>query len=129
MTTLREKRLRSWDGVPHGSRLFVKVTDGDYGVGGEGVLEAPGERPKEYRLSFEELAKKEFDVELSAGGFFRLIVTITYVLPETRKATVTARVITPAGILHQGLFGCDYEGSSEGTSREDTVTFIATGEE
>ena len=124
-----ESRLHAWDEIPDGSRLFIKVSEGEYAVTGDGVLRVPGQPPTKLSLSFEHLARKEFAVPIATGTFFRLVITITYLRPEPTTAFVRANVIRPDGSTHQRTFECEYEGALGGSSAEDEVTLLALGEE
>ncbi len=124
---LPEERLKAWTQVPDGSHLHIRVTDGEYAVTGEGVLKIPGRGVTDLSLTNEHLARREFVVPIVAGAFFRLIITITYLRPETTTATVSAKVVRNDGSIYQDSFKCDYRGSLGGESPEDEVIIVAMG--
>jgi hypothetical protein len=128
-STLPEDRIKTWNRVPDGSLLHIRVSEGEYAVTGEGVLRIPGQGVTNLLLSFEHLVRRDFVVPITAGAFFRLIVTITYLRPEIATATVTASVVKPDGTTHQRSFRCDYRGSLGGVSPEDEVILAAMGED
>lgn len=125
---LPEERLKAWTRVPNGSELRIRVTEGEYAVTGEGILRVPGRGVTNLSLTNEHLARKDFVVPITSGAFFRLIVTITYLRPESTTATVTATIITPKGEVFQDPFECEYTGSLGGPSPEDEVIIAAMGE-
>ena len=123
-----ESRLHAWDQIPDGSRLTIKVSEGEYVVAGEGVLRVPGRPSTRLTLGPEHLAQRKFEVPIAAHAFFRLIITITYLQAKPTTAVVRATVTRPDGSTHQDPFECEYEGALGSESAEDEVTLLALGE-